>query len=395
MALHLKSTKSFKILIAFSALLISGMAATFSVTGIATLFSGYFLAVAFMMGALEFAKIVVASFLARYWTAVSRVLRGYFIASLVILILITSGGIFGYLSDAYQQTKGDYSIVEKQTSILESKKNMFSERKERLQADRQLELKAKNSNQTRADSLSSRGQNITRTRGDIKQNDVRIVAIEKQIGAAEDSIGSYDLKIVELESQNIKGELGPLKYIAGIFNTDMDTVVKYFIFLLIFVFDPLAVLLFVSLNMIIRKEHGMYKEDEDVTQQEPFAGIENASVDVKQEITPSIDEVKKNLNNELLDDWFTGLDDIQHDDVIISDIPIKTDESEKVVSELIHDFETQSELPDKENEHEFYHGEESKEESKEEPQEEPQKQIKKETEQMAPIVKKSANYHPN
>lgn len=262
MALHLKSTKSFKLLIGFSALIISGMAATFSVTGIATLFSGYFLTVAFMMGALEFGKIVVASFLARYWSAISRTLRAYFLIATAVLIVITSAGIFGYLSDAYQKTKGDYTIIEKQVAILDSKKNAYVERKDRLQADRQLEMNAKRSNQTRADSLTSRNQSITRTREDIRENDTKILSLEKQISAVEDSISSYDLKIIEIESQNIKGELGPLKYIAGIFDTDMDTAVKYFIFLLIFVFDPLAVILFVSLNTIIRKEHGIYKEDE-------------------------------------------------------------------------------------------------------------------------------------
>ena len=393
MALHLKSTKSFKILIGFSALLISAMAATFSVTGIATLFSGYFLTVAFMMGALEFAKIIVASFLARYWSAVSRVLRGYFIGALVVLILITSGGIFGYLSDAYQRTKGDYTIVEKQTSILEAKKNSFSERKSRLENDRLLELKVKASNQTRADSLTSRGQSITRTRDDIKASDIKIAVLDDRITAAEDSIGSYDIQIVNLESQNIQGELGPLKYIAGIFDTDMDTVVKYFIFLLIFVFDPLAVLLFVSLNMIIRKEHGMYAEDDEPEK----------NVDINKEIIEtkkSDDEVKKNLNKETLNDQLAGLEGIEHDEVVVSNIPVGIDESEKAVNELIEDFEHQSDSPQQiepEIEHEFYHGE--KEEVKAEIiKEEVKAEVKaeeiKKVEEKPPITKKSANYHP-
>ena len=183
-----------------------------------------------------------------------KILRGYFIAALMVLILITSGGIFGYLSDAYQRTKGDYSIVEKQTSVLQAKKSAFAEKKLRLDSDRQLELGAKTSNQRRADSLTSRRQSVSDARKDIKSNDDRLAVIETKISAAEDSIGVYDLQIANLESKNIKGELGPLKYISIIFNTDMDNVVKYFIFMLIFVFDPLAVLLFVSLNTIIRKE---------------------------------------------------------------------------------------------------------------------------------------------
>lgn len=254
MALHIKSTKTFKFLIGGSAILISAMAATFSITGIASLFSGYFLTVALMMGSLEFSKIVVASYLSRYWNEVTTLLKTYFIFALIILILITSGGIFGYLSDAYQKTKGDYSIVEKQVEILKVKQNSFIERKNRLLDDRKLQLNSKKSSQARMDSLTVRGQNINRTRTDISDIDKSVSQLDKNISISEDSISYYDVKILELESKNIQGELGPLKYIAVVFNTSMDIVVKYFIFLLIFVFDPLAILLFVSLNSLIKKE---------------------------------------------------------------------------------------------------------------------------------------------
>lgn len=268
MALHVKSTKSFKILLGFSAILISGMAATFSITGIATLFSGYFLTVAMMMGALEFAKIAVASFLTRYWNTVSKILRTYFIAALITLILITSGGIFGYLSDAYQKTKGDYTITENQTLILKNKKDRFdanikSYQDEKISLDKNINnliegLKGnvikytdKNGNDVITSSSAARKIYQDQLAESQKRRDV----LAQKIDAAIDSSTFIDNKIFELESQNIQGELGPLKYIAGIFNTDMDTVVKYFIFLLIFVFDPLAVLLFVSLNTLIRKDN--------------------------------------------------------------------------------------------------------------------------------------------
>ena len=129
----------------------------------------------------------------------------------------------------------------------------FEDRKERLLTDKQLELNTKKSNQVRADSLSSRGQSITRTREDIKESESKIVQLETQISAMEDSIGSYDLKIIDLESANIKGELGPLTYIAQAFNMEMDDVVKWFILVLVFVFDPLAVALIVAANMLYLK----------------------------------------------------------------------------------------------------------------------------------------------
>ena len=238
-----------------AAIVIAGTAALFSVTGISSLFSGHQLQVAIMAGALEAGKIVIASILYRYWTVMSKLMKSYMAIALLVLMIITSVGIFGYLSEAYQTTKGDYTIVEKGTATLNSKKNFFEERKNRLEDDKILELKTKASNQTRADSLTSRGQSITRTRQDIKESEIKIVQLEDQIAAMEDSIGVYDLRIVELESMNIKGELGPLTYIASALDMEMDDVVKWLILILIVVFDPLAVMLIVAANMIYINKH--------------------------------------------------------------------------------------------------------------------------------------------
>jgi polyhydroxyalkanoate synthesis regulator phasin len=256
MAFHIKSATKFKILIGFSALAISGVAALFSVTGISSLFSGAFLPIVFMMSILEFGKIVVASYLARYWYELSKTLKSYFIIAVLVLMAITSAGIFGYLSDAYQKTKGDYTITENQMKVMEVKKNFFIQRRDRLERDKQSEAKSKESNQTRADSLTSRRESITRTRQDIKESESRITSLEQQISSVEDSIGYYDNKIVEVSTINIKGELGPLKFIADAFGTTMDTITKWLILMIIFVFDPLAILLFVSLSTMIRKDAG-------------------------------------------------------------------------------------------------------------------------------------------
>lgn len=256
--------KPFLITIIISALLIAATAALFSITGIASLFSGHFLSVALMAGALETGKLVVASFLYRYWDEINRLFKFYLILAVFILMGITSAGIFGYLSESYQKTKGDYTVIEKEANILESKKQVFIDRKLRLQNDKELEFNTKKSNQTRADSLTARGQSISRTRRDIKESETKISLIENQISAAEDSIGVYDLRVIELQSQNIKGELGPLKYIADAFGTDMDTTVKFFILILIFVFDPLAISLVIAANIVYSKRVGRKTEFTDV-----------------------------------------------------------------------------------------------------------------------------------
>lgn len=314
MAINIKPDKRFRFVILFSAFIISLMAATFSVTGIATLFSGYFLYVAFMMGVLEFGKIIVASMLARYWKKLSKLLRFYFTTAVLVLILITSAGIFGYLSDAYQTTKGDYTLVEKETKILESKKQFFLERKDRLVNDRDAEKRTLRAYQTRADSIIARGGGIGAIDRYIVESNQKLDNIENQISSMEDSVGTYDLAIINLESKNLKGELGPLKYIADVFDTNMDTIVKYLIFILIFVFDPLAILLFVSSNTLIRKEiEEMEKEglikNEKATK---FNIVKNLFKNKKKEVETAKEE-KEELKSELkdkLDDFIKNQKDL-------------------------------------------------------------------------------------
>jgi hypothetical protein len=278
---------------------IAATAALFSITGIATAFSGHFLQVAIMAGAIEAGKIVVASVLYRYWKTMAWIHKSYLTLALIVLMVITSIGIFGYLSEAYQTNRADFVVNEKRANILESKKTFFIDRKDRLKADKELELRTKVSNQTRADSLSSRGQSITRTRVDIKESETKIVQLEQQISAMEDSIGSYDLQIINLQSKNEKSELGPLTYIASALNMNMDDVVKWFILILVFVFDPLAVALIVAANMIYLKKTGTEHHDEQPEFTEHFINKAKAlNTLLKKDINKEIDpEIAKHLND--------------------------------------------------------------------------------------------------
>ncbi len=351
MAINIKPDKRFRFVILFSAFIISLMAATFSVTGIATLFSGYFITVAFMMGVLEFGKIIVASLLARYWKHLSKFVRFYFTAAVIVLIIITSGGIFGYLSDAYSSTKGDYTIVEKQTKILESKKQFFIDRKDRLIGDRESEKRNLDSYQTRADSIVARGGGIYSINQYIEISNEKLNNIENDISAMEDSIGVYDLRIVELETQNLKGELGPLKYIADAFNTDMDIIVKYLIFILIFVFDPLAILLFVSSNTLIRKEIEQLQAEsgeiekpskldiiKSIIKKESTVDQENIDVRdsdrTKDQLTKTNDTVKVEKKTEIINENEINLENQNKKEISNDDINETIEESIKEVSKI-------------------------------------------------------------
>jgi len=312
MALHLKSNKSFIIILTASAVLISTMAAIFSVTGMANLFSGYFTTVAMMMGSLEFSKIVVASFLARYWNTINRALKTYFIIALVVLITITSGGIFGYLSDAYQKTKGDYSIIEKDIQLIDTKVKLFQSEKERYQNRVDVLIKAKTGQESRLDSLYSRGQIsiAKRVESQIESSNREVSELSLKLNAINDSISYYETKKVEKETKNISGELGPLKYLSVVFNTDMDTVVKYIIFLLIFVFDPLAILLFVSINTLLRKEIDI-KENNNNNDYDD-SNIENINIKTDSSSILSYNENKPDYNNST-DNNTNSVNDVNND----------------------------------------------------------------------------------
>jgi hypothetical protein len=256
MALEFKSSKTFKFVIGISALFISTMAATFSVTGVASLFSGYFFSVAFMMSGLEFGKVVLASFIARYWKKIGLLLKVYFVVALIVLVTITSAGIFGYLSDGYQKTKGTYDVTQKEIVFIKQKSDLFTQQKASIDKRISTLTNSRIGQEARLDSLYSRRQisSAKSVEKYIASSNLELNELSKQSAAIGDSVSKYSLDQLSKETINATGELGPLKYLATIFNTDMDSIVKWFIFMLIFVFDPLAVLLFVALNVIIKNE---------------------------------------------------------------------------------------------------------------------------------------------
>ena len=99
---QLGNEKLFPYLVGLSALMVAGSAAFYSVYGLSKLFSGATFAVIVMAGSLEFAKLVTASFLYRFWDKINIVMRNYMLVGVVTLVIITSAGIFGFLSNAYQ-----------------------------------------------------------------------------------------------------------------------------------------------------------------------------------------------------------------------------------------------------------------------------------------------------
>lgn len=229
-----EQSKSFNKLVGFSALSIAGSAAFFSVYGLSKLFAGAQLAVIIMAGSLEFGKLVAASFLYRYWKDINTFHKTYMTIATIILILITSAGIFGFLSNAYQ---GATVSFEKETTALLYKED----RLEQLKQDKVFlkeELDA---------AVSELPDNYRTAKRKLREEyQPKINKINDDIINLKSEVGDLKVQIIETGV-----EVGPAIYLAKVFDTDVDTVVKFFIFVLIFVFDPMAVIFVISYNVTL------------------------------------------------------------------------------------------------------------------------------------------------
>jgi hypothetical protein len=286
------------------ALAVAGCAAYFSVWGLSQLFAGASVAVIVMASILEIGKIVTTTALHTYWNKLAKPLRIYLSISVVILMVITSAGIYGFLSNAYQSTANKLEIHEGELGILDVKKQTF----EKSVSDNQkiIESKTKRldqlsnlrSNQeSRLDnSNSNRAKNTVRS--DIKSADNEIQKLNTEIDALNaknvvlaDSINVYNVKAIELKSgSSVAAEVGPLKYISQLTGVPMANVVNYMILLLIFVFDPLAVALVLITNRVFQLE-----SEDETKESETKLSVGKIEEDLKTE------EFKKEQKQHIVD----------------------------------------------------------------------------------------------
>jgi hypothetical protein len=252
----------FRYIMLMMALAVAGCAAYFSVWGLSQLFAGASVAVIIMASVLEIGKLVVTTALHTYWDKFAKPLRFYLTISVVILMLITSAGIYGFLSNAYQKTANKLEIHEGELGVLDGKKNIFQKSiddNQRIIDNKNKRLDQlsglRTSQESRIDgSKSNRDRNSVRS--DIASANTEIQKLSSEIDVLNnknamlsDSIGNYNVKSLEMKSgSDVSGEVGPLKYIAELTGVSMAKVVNYLILLLIFVFDPLAISLVLATN---------------------------------------------------------------------------------------------------------------------------------------------------
>lgn len=301
---------TFPTIIALSALSVSASAAFYSVTGLSKLFAGASFEVLIMAGSLEIAKLVIASLLYQYWSELNRLLKIYLTIAAAVLVMITSAGIYGFLSAAYQETASRAGVIDKQIELLEVKKNRFDESRtyylsEKKSLDESIsELRQGLSNNVIQYRDRETGQIITTTSSSTrralqKELDQAVSSrdgISKKLETVTDSITSLEIQMLDVEnSSDVASELGPLKYISELTGTPMAKVVNILMLVIIFVFDPLAISLVIAANFAFsRLNNKVEKEDEE---EDDFSDLDETLEDGLEEledeekITPSPEEL--------------------------------------------------------------------------------------------------------
>jgi len=252
----------FPLIIALSALSVSLSAAFYSISGLSKLFAGAAFAVIVMAASLEIAKLVIASLLYQYRKTLPRLLKYYLSIACIVLILITSMGIYGFLSAAYQETAAKAGNIDAQITLVETKRDNI---KEQLIVYNEEKSSINKSVTSLRNGLSNNVIQYTDTSGNIvtttssstrraleKQLDQAIerqTIINAKIDDLNDKIFQYETEIVEIKTSDaVSSELGPLKYLSGLTGWAMDKIINILLLVIIFVFDPLAIALVIAAN---------------------------------------------------------------------------------------------------------------------------------------------------
>lgn len=242
------------VIVFLTAISLSTVAAFYSIIGLTTIFAGAFWPIIIMGTVLEISKLVSVSWLHHNWKETPKSVKCYMIVAILILMLITSMGIFGFLSKAHieQQLKlntGVSTEIEKVDNLIRIKENEIKD------FDKQISVIDNSIN-----GMIERGRNIDSLAASDKQKKTREELVKKKNKEIKD-LNELKTKKISFGSEykKLEAEIGPLKYVAEFFygessNKTVDNAVTYMILLIIFVFDPLAIFLLIAFNQNIQKD---------------------------------------------------------------------------------------------------------------------------------------------
>jgi len=303
----------------FCAVGLSATAAYYSVIGLSIVFVGAATPVIIMGSFLEVSKIAIATYLHNSWSKIYRLLKIYLTVALVTLSIITSIGIYGLLSTGFQENIAKMEIGNKQIQNIEIKKQRYETTK--IDILHSQSILDKDISQLRnALSTNTTTQYVDKKTGQmvIRANNSNRKTFESQLSVAQekrdilsskidilnDSITSLDINILDMESKASEGnELGAVQYVSEITGNSLQTVANWFIFLLIFVFDPLAITLVIATNQAFSQNKPIEplpkpKEPEPLPiepepQPEPYFPIPNHTEQEKLRIQQEIEKIQR------------------------------------------------------------------------------------------------------
>jgi len=294
----------FQHLVIFTSLLIAGCAAYFSVYGIGLLFSGATIAAMVMASSLELGKLVTTSWLFRYWNKANILMKTYMIVAIFALMGITSLGVFGFLTAAFQKSSLETELSINKISTLETQK---TEEKVKMESVKKSIDKIYSLRSSQESRLSEVLTNTLIARNPIQlqniQNQIndQIGDLNKQLESENekykvygDKVSKIDEEIFKLKVDNSqKKDITTFKFVAEQFNTTIQNVVKWFIAILIAVFDPLAVILLLAYNISSNKVYNTDDTKQEDTKEIPTPTENNSQQTIVEKIVEKPVEVEK------------------------------------------------------------------------------------------------------
>ena len=253
-----------------SALFIALCAAFFSVYGISTLFSGAFISAIVMASSLEIGKLVAITFLYRYWTKCKGFLKVYLSCAILVLMIITSLGIFGYLSAAYQKSSIEFGVTQEKISSIEGQKSYNKDKIDAAKKRIEDLTKLRASQESRMTEVLT-NEFLSRNPLQLKQlqqqnidlindTDKNIKEENQKIQTSIDDVRKTDEQINVLKLGTAeKKDVQIFKFVSDALKLPLDTVARWFILSIISVFDPLSICLILAYNVAVYR-----KEDETV-----------------------------------------------------------------------------------------------------------------------------------
>lgn len=325
-------------LVVISALGLAICAAYFSISGLSKLFAGSAEQVIIMASFLEFSKIATTAVLHRFWNSIRWILKIPLTIMVIVIMAITSSGIYGFLAEAYTSTSNEMQKIESQIELIEKQKEQKREQIASIEDIRISKssrvaslVELRTQQESRIDSLYNRRMVtsarqtqalIDRSSEEIALNQRDIDSLTNAIQSINMEIGQLDIDIIDLQNTDIAAELGPLKYMANITGKSMESVINWFIMGIMLAFDPLAVLLVVLANNVYDSSSGRKKTKKNKEKKESDTELpknneekEETKEGIREEHQQIIDVVN-NANPDILDFSYDFIPEERGDEVV-------------------------------------------------------------------------------